>query len=39
MLSVAIEQNESLTAFANSVTHNLRSYFGNWVFLKKILII
>jgi len=29
MLSVAIDQNERLTSFANIVTHNLRSHSGN----------
>lgn len=37
MLSVAKEQNDRLTSFANIVTHNLRSHSGNLTSLTKFL--
>ncbi|KAB1069041.1 PAS domain S-box protein [Tamlana haliotis] len=37
MLSVVREQNERLTAFADIITHNLRSYSGNLSTIKKFL--
>ncbi|SDH03189.1 sensor histidine kinase [Winogradskyella thalassocola] len=37
MLSVAKEQNERLTSFANIVTHNLRSHSGNLTSLTEFL--
>lgn len=37
MLSVAKEQNDRLTSFANIVTHNLRSHSGNLTFLSEFL--